>query len=91
MDNLCEFCGCEPAYNFHHFIPKTTHTNKWFLKNFTPEEMKKGMNVCKQCHSMIHDTIPKEKELGRHYNTLAKLKKHPELSRYIKWKQKRKK
>jgi hypothetical protein len=27
---LCELCQSEDAHNFHHFIPRTLHTNKWF-------------------------------------------------------------
>ena len=25
---LCRLCQCEAAYNFHHFIPRTLHSNK---------------------------------------------------------------
>ena len=83
---LCELCQCEEAYNFHHFIPRTLHSNKWFKRRYTRQEMQQGMEVCKPCHSAIHDLIPKEKELGRSYNTREKLLSHPELQGYVQWK-----
>ena len=62
---LCELCQSEEAHNFHHFIPRTLHTNKWFKRRYTRAEMQRGIEVCKACHSAIHDLIPDEKELGR--------------------------
>ena len=51
--------------------------------------MQEGMNLCKSCHKAIHDLIPKEKELGRHYNTMEKLLAHPQIAGYVKWKRER--
>ena len=86
---LCELCQSEDAHNFHHFIPRTLHSNKWFKKRFTREEMRAGIDVCHDCHSAIHDLVPDEKELGRHYNTLQKLLAHPEIAKYVAWRKKR--
>ena len=61
---LCELCESEEVHNFHHFIPRTLHSNKWFKKRYTREQMQEGINLCKSCHKAIHDLIPKEKELG---------------------------
>ena len=86
---ICELCGVEDAHNFHHLIPRTNHSNKWFKKRFTREEMRVGMELCKSCHRAIHDLIPDEKELGRHYYTRAKLLDHPKVAGYVKWKRAR--
>lgn len=86
---LCQLCECEEAYNFHHFIPRTVHSNKWFKKRFTREEMRQGIEVCTTCHRTIHELIPDEKQLGRHYHTRAALRAHPELRKYLRWKKKR--
>ena len=86
---LCELCRCEEADNVHHLIPRTLHSNKWFKKRFTREEMRSGIQVCKQCQSTIHDLIPDEKELGRHYNTLETLLDHPGIAKYVDWKRKK--
>jgi len=83
---LCELCQVDAVHNFHHFIPRTLHSNKWFKRRYTRAEMQEGSQVCKSCHAAIHDLIPDEKELGRHYNTLEKLLAHPEVSKYVAWK-----
>lgn len=86
---LCELCECEAAYNFHHLIPRTLHSNKWFKKRTSAEDRRQGIRLCKSCHGALHDLIPKEKELGRHYNTLEKLRAHPDVARYLAWKRRR--
>jgi hypothetical protein len=86
---LCELCQSEDAHNFHHFIPRTLHSNKWFKKRYTRKQMQEGIEVCKSCHSAIHDLIPDEKELGRHHNTMEKLLAHPQIAGYVKWKRER--
>jgi hypothetical protein len=86
---LCELCQVEDARNFHHLIPRTLHSNKWFKRRYTREQMQAGVEVCKSCHAAIHDLIPDEKELGRSYNTREKLLAHPEIGKYVLWKQRR--
>jgi hypothetical protein len=88
---ICELCESEESYNFHHFIPKTLHSNKWFKKRYTREEMSEGIKICKLCHKTIHKLIPDEKKLGKEYNTLTKLKKNLLIARYLQWKKKKKK
>lgn len=84
----CEMCGREKDLTFHHLIPRTLHKNKWFKKNFTRDEMNTGIDVCRDCHSAIHDFID-EKTLGREYNTLEKLMTHEQISGFVKWVSKR--
>ena len=48
--------------------------------------MREGIGVCKSCHRAIHDLVPDEKKLGRHYNTLETLLAHPEIGKYVQWK-----
>jgi hypothetical protein len=89
MERPCALCGRERKLTFHHLIPRTLHSNKWFEKNFTKEEMRtRGIEVCRECHSAIHRFIP-EKELGRNFNTLEKLLTHEALSRFVSWISKR--
>ena len=84
----CELCGRENMCTFHHLIPKSQHKNKWFKKNFTRDQMNEGIMVCKYtCHREIHNLIV-EKELGKSYNTLDKLKAHINVAKYIKFIQK---
>ncbi len=86
---VCELCQCEDAHNFHHLIPRTVHSNKWFKKRFTRAEMAAGIEVCKQCHRVIHDLIPDEKDLGRNYHSVEKLSAHAEIAKYVAWRQSR--
>jgi hypothetical protein len=83
---LCQLCEKEEAYNFHHFIPRTLHSNKWFKSRYSKQEMQKGLYLCKTCHRAIHNLIPKEKDLGRHYNTKERLLAHLLMANYVKWK-----
>lgn len=81
----CELCGRENQLNFHHLIPRTLHTNKWFKKKFTKEELNNGIYVCMYtCHREIHNQIS-EKDLGKYYNTVEKLLDHPIISKYVLW------
>jgi hypothetical protein len=86
---ICELCQCEDSHNFHHFIPRTLHSNKWFKRRYTRQQMHEGIKVCKACHRAIHDLVPDEKELGRHYKTLETLLAHPEIGKYVRWKRSR--
>ncbi len=86
---LCELCECEEAYNFHHFIPRTLHSNKWFKRRFTRQQMQQGMTLCKTCHETIHDLIPGEKELGKNFSSKERLLAHPKVSNYVHWKRKK--
>ena len=83
---LCQLCNREEAHNFHHLIPRTLHSNKWFKKRYTREQMREGIDLCKACHRAVHDLVPDEKELGRSYNTIEKLRKHPKVDKYLHWK-----
>jgi hypothetical protein len=86
---LCELCESDAAYNFHHSIPRTLHGNKWFKSRYSRQEMAQGMHLCKTCHRAIHNLIPREKDLGRLYNTKEKLLANPLVANYVDWKKKR--
>jgi hypothetical protein len=83
----CELCGRdEMNLTFHHLIPQTLHRNEWFQKNFSRREMQtRGLNVCRECHHAIHQFIPREKDLGRNYNTREALMSHDKIARHVKW------
>lgn len=85
----CALCNRENELTFHHLIPVCLHTNKWFKKNFTKEQMDKGIMICKyECHREIHNLI-QEKEMGKYYNTKQLLLNHPKVNKYINWIKKR--
>jgi 5-methylcytosine-specific restriction endonuclease McrA len=89
--DACELCGSTTDYlNFHHLIPRTLHSVKWFEKNYDKGYMKHhGIWICKShCHKQIHEFID-EKEMGKTYNTLEALMTHPEVKKYVEWRSKR--
>jgi hypothetical protein len=84
----CDLCRREnlSGLTFHHLIPQTCHRNAWFRKNFSLEEMRsRGLNLCRECHNAIHEFIPREKDLGRHYNSRELLLGHEKIANYLKW------
>jgi len=88
----CQLCGrvVKRGTTEHHLIPRTCHSNRWFKKRYTREQMAQTIDVCPDCHKAIHHLIPDEKELGRHYNSLDSLSAHPEIKKFITWAQKQK-
>jgi len=90
MVGNCEFCNREKELTFHHYIPRTLHSNKYFKKMFDKVYMKThGVNLCKDCHKMIHRFFT-EKELGRYYNTKQKLFSVEKVRDFLKWVKKQK-
>lgn len=83
----CELCGRLPRQGTteHHLIPRTCHSNKWFKKRFSREQMQQTISVCRQCHISIHQLIPSEKELGRNYHSTEALLSHLELGKFVAW------
>jgi len=90
MEANCELCGRLKELTFHHYIPKTLHTNKFFKKLYDSKFMKEsGIDLCDDCHSAIH-TFFKEKELGRYYNDKDKLLSNEKVRKFLKWIKKQK-
>lgn len=85
----CEFCDRERYLTFHHLIPKTLHTNKWFTKNFDKNDMRtRGLMLCKDCHSNVHRFID-EKDLGKYFNTKELLLSNDLVKNFVEWIKKR--
>jgi hypothetical protein len=69
----------------HHLIPRTLHGNKWFRKRFTRAEMNRTISLCRDCHAAVHRFVPKEKDLGRYFNTPEALLNHEQISTFVRW------
>jgi len=80
----CELCRRRKPLTFHHLVPRTLHSNRWFKKNFTREQMQQGLNLCSSCHRTVHKFLT-EKELGRNYNTREKLLEHEKIGSFVRW------
>jgi hypothetical protein len=88
MDDLtaaaCDLCGRQRSLTFHHLIPRTVHTNRWFKKRFTRDQMNSGIMICRACHRYLHEHFD-HKELARDLNTLDALRANPKISAYLAW------
>ncbi len=84
----CELCGRARPLTFHHLIPRSCHSNKWFKKRFTPQEMRRGIRICRQCHSYLHYHFS-EKEMGQRLNTKEALLANEKVRRCVEWARKR--
>lgn len=81
----CELCEREVySTSRHHLIPRTVHSNKWFKKRYSRIEMEQTVDLCRDCHRQIHRFIT-EKDLGREYNTLEKLREHEKVKNFVAW------
>ena len=53
---LCELCQTDAATSLHHLIPRTLHSNKWFKRRYSRQQMQQGIDLCGDCHRAIHRT-----------------------------------
>lgn len=85
MEANCGFCGRLKDLTFHHYIPKTLHSNKLFVKLYEKDYMKNhGIDLCKDCHKTIHKFFT-EKELGKNYNDKDKLFSDKRIRDFVAW------
>ena len=81
--NKCVLCERENIdIKKHHLIPKIKHKQK--KKKYSKEQLNETIDICHQCHNQIH-AIFSEKQCAEQYNSLSKLKNHPEINKFISW------
>ncbi|MFZ9011581.1 MAG: hypothetical protein ACO21J_07980 [Anaerohalosphaeraceae bacterium] len=85
----CQLCGRQKRLTFHHFIPRFCHSNKWFKKRLTRDQMQQGLDLCKDCHKFLHKQFT-EKQLGRELTTRQEMLKNETIANFIHWVRKKK-
>jgi len=87
---VCALCEQERSLTFHHLIPRKLHRRTAFKKNYSKEELNRGIQICVLCHRGIH-RLYDEMALGKRLNTLAALLSDKAIQRHVQWvaKQKR--
>ena len=92
LQELCNRAGRNGRFlTFHHLIPRHCHRKKCFRRRFTVPEMRdRGLCLCEECHSGIHDLLPDAKVLGWNYNTRELLLAHEGVSKHVEWVRKQK-
>lgn len=84
MHGPCAICGREETLTRHHLIPRTRHANKRNKRDFDRATVKQTVGICRPCHSQLHRLLT-EKQLEREWNTVEKLRTHPELMKFADW------
>lgn len=93
----CALCGrSHPRLRLtrHHLTPKLIsrrrkkgkHKSKQWKaeKAALAEQARETVDLCGDCHRMVHATLT-ERELADGYETLVKLRTHPDLERFAHW------
>ncbi len=88
MQGRCSLCEREEVLTRHHLIPRCRHHNRRNKRDVPRELAHETIGLCPPCHKQVHALLT-EKELEREWNTIEKLRSHPELSRFIAWIRKR--
>ena len=86
----CTLCKRNvPETTEHHLTPRTRHRKAAEQDDVDPEDLEETVSLCPTCHKQIHIRFT-NRELAETYNDLDKLRKDPELGRYIRWAAKQK-
>ena len=80
----CPFCGRDLPLTFHHLIPRKLHRRTRFRKQYSREQLNRGIDICRQCHDGIHERYD-EMTLYRDFDQPDKLIADPALARYFDW------
>ena len=86
---VCCLCKRETDLTFHHLIPRKVHRRAYFKKHFTKQELNIGIDVCRQCHRVIHKSY-NEMELAKSFSSIDKLIAEPLLANQFEWLSKQK-
>ncbi len=81
---ICPLCGRECTLTFHHLIPRKLHRRTFYKKNFSKAELSRGIEICRKCHSGIHDLYD-EMTLAREYDSFERIQSDAALSRHFGW------
>ena len=81
---VCAICERAEVLTKHHLIPRTRHPNKKNKRDFDRRTVKRTVGICRMCHSQIHLLLT-EKQLEREWNSVEKLRTHPELMKFAQW------
>ena len=82
--SCCATCGRRTRLTFHHLIPRKMHRRAYFRRNFSREELNRGIRVCRSCHTGIHRSFD-EMTLAKHYASLETLLADERLARHFAW------
>ncbi len=85
----CELCSQIRDLTFHHLIPRKLHKRTRFKKNYSREQLNKGIYICRLCHNGLH-RLYNEETLAKLYSDKEKIMADPVLLKHIDWSAKQK-
>jgi hypothetical protein len=68
----------------HHLIPRTVHRRPRTRRDFTRDQRRTVVLLCRACHKQVHSLLT-ESELARNYCSIEALAAHPEIARFTEW------
>ena len=77
-------CSSDLNLTFHHLIPRKVHRRAYFKKNYSKEELAKGVDLCRLCHRGIHRLFD-QMTLAREFSSLDALQTNPLIQRHVDW------
>lgn len=81
----CELCERDVSGTTrHHLIPRMRHRQPRVQRATTRAERHATVALCGPCHRQIHAVLS-EKQLASDYNTVAALRGHPDIARFVAW------
>lgn len=82
----CQLCRRRIAnLTKHHLIPRMRHRNKKTRKQFARQEMTTRIAwLCRPCHTQVH-ALFSEKQLAASYHSIAALRQHQDMGKFIEW------
>lgn len=83
-NGICPFCQRNVSLTFHHLIPKKLHRRDYFKKHYSPQQLNEGVNICRKCHTGIHD-IHDVMTLAKQFNTIDALRTDESLAKHFAW------
>ena len=86
QDGSCELCGLpSPRLERHHLVPRAILKRRRKRRKQDPRDAEVPCAwLCHTCHRMLH-TYLDNGSLDNAYDSIAKLRQHPDLSRYLAW------
>lgn len=84
MNHRCALCGREERLTRHHLIPRTRHQSKRARRLYSRDTVQQVVGLCRPCHKHVH-TVLSEKDLEREWNTIDKLRSHPDIATFASW------
>lgn len=81
---MCTLCERTTDLSFHHLIPRKLHKRKRFAKQYSKDQLNKGLMLCHLCHKGLH-RLYNEMELGTRFNTEQTLRNDETIARHMGW------